>query len=65
MSHLWLYELVWVIQGSVFAYFLSLNAVYALVLILSVSWCRNYKKKSWRILFRPSPSWSPLTTRKR
>ena len=46
MSHLWLYELVWVIQGSVFAYFLSLNAVYALVLILSVSWCRNYKKKS-------------------
>jgi cellulose synthase/poly-beta-1,6-N-acetylglucosamine synthase-like glycosyltransferase len=46
MSHLWLYELAWVIQGSVFAYFLSLNALYALVLILSVRWCRNYKKKS-------------------
>jgi len=46
MSTLWLYELVWLIQALVFAYFLSLNGLYGLVLILSVQWCRSYKKKA-------------------
>jgi len=33
-------------QGVVFAYFITLNALYLLLIVLSLVWCRRYKKKS-------------------
>jgi cellulose synthase/poly-beta-1,6-N-acetylglucosamine synthase-like glycosyltransferase len=34
------------IQGLIFFYFITLNALYLVLLLLSAAWCRRYKKKA-------------------
>ncbi len=41
----WLDVLVFVVQWVVLTYFITLNGLYLLLLLLSVVWCRRYKKK--------------------
>jgi cellulose synthase/poly-beta-1,6-N-acetylglucosamine synthase-like glycosyltransferase len=43
-SH-WFHIFVEIIQWAVFLYFISLNALYLLLLILSVRWCGRYKRE--------------------
>ncbi|PYV07962.1 MAG: hypothetical protein DMG23_14845 [Acidobacteria bacterium] len=34
------------IQGLIFFYFITLNGLYLVLLLLSAAWCRRYKKKA-------------------
>lgn len=45
MSKFWLDFVVFGTQWVVFGYFISLNALYLVLLVLSFVWCRRYKRK--------------------
>ena len=45
MSWYWLFWLLWFWKVVVFGYFVTLNALYGVLLILSIRWCHRYKKR--------------------
>lgn len=45
MQNSWFHFFVVVTQWAVFAYFITLNCLYLVLLILSVRWCRRYKRE--------------------
>lgn len=45
MPEFWFNYILFGIQAVIFTYFITLNALYLVLIILSVVWCRHYKKK--------------------